>query len=132
MNVIRPSRYYSNVLRLLPRPFREEFGYEMVCDFTDATERAVASGSVLSVALLWVNCIGDLMINAVVQWLRTGVPMLIALAMSWTLLLFGLLAIQGIPQNRPESADLHVAWLVGVLTLIVISIAYGRYHARHL
>jgi hypothetical protein len=103
----------------------------MVCDFTDATERAVASGSMLTIALLWINCMIDLMINGVVQWLRTGVPMLIALSVSWTLLLFGLLAIQGIPQNRPESANLHMAWVVGVLTLVGISIAYGRYHTRH-
>jgi hypothetical protein len=123
---------YSTLLKLMPRPFLEEFGYEMVCDFSEATERAIAAGSVVAVALMWANCVSDLMINAVVQWLRTGIPILIALAMSWSVLLFGLLAIQGVPQNRPEFADLHLAWLIGALTLIVISIACSRYHTGDL
>jgi hypothetical protein len=106
----------------------------MVCDFADAMERAIATGSVIRIGLVWTNCVSDLVGNAAVQWICRGIPMLllIVLAMSWTLLLFGLLAIQGIPQNRPEFADLHVAWLVGAVTLVGFSIACGRYRARHL
>ena len=125
------ARGYSRLLRLLPRPFREEFGYEMVCDFSDAMDRAIATGSVMRVARLWANCSGDLVSNIVVQWLRTGIPMLMLLAMSWSVLIFGLLAIQGVPQNRPEFTDLHLAWLVGALTLGVISLACSRYHSRN-
>jgi hypothetical protein len=132
MTATQHAHCYSKLLKLLPRRFLEEFGYEMVCDFSEAMERAVAAGSVVTVALIWANCVSDLMINAVVQWLRTGMPMLVALAMSWTVLLFSLLAIQGVPQNRPEFADLHLAWLVGALTLIVISIACSRYHTGDL
>jgi hypothetical protein len=132
MTATQHAHCYCKLLKLLPRPFLEEFGYEMACDFSEGMERAVAAGSVATVALIWANSVSDLMINAVVQWLRTGIPMLIALAMCWSLLLFSLLAIQGVPQNRPEFADLHLAWLAGVLTLIVISIACSRYHTGDL
>jgi hypothetical protein len=133
MAISRSIRCYAGLLRLLPRSFREEFGYEMVCDFADAMNRAIATGSVVSVGLVWTNCLSDLVGNAAVQWIRTGIPalMCLVLSMSWTLLLFGLLAIQGIPPNRPEFADLHVAWLALAFTLAGLSIACGRYHARH-
>jgi hypothetical protein len=130
MNVTRHTRCYARVLALFPRSFREEFGYEMVCDFSDAFDRAIATGSVVAVALFWTTCASDLVCNVVVQWLRTGFPIVVALAMGWTLLLFGLLALQGIPPNRPEFADLHLVWLVMALTLAAISVACGRYYAR--
>jgi hypothetical protein len=132
MNRTRHIRCYAKALVLLPRSFREEFGYEMVCDFSDAMDRAVATGSVRRVGLFWSTCAIDLVRNIVVQWLCTGFPILIALAMSWTLLLFGLLALQGIPQDRPEFADFHLIWLVGALTLAAISVACGRYYTRPL
>ena len=132
MTVTQHAHCYSKLLKLLPRPFVEQFGFEMVCDFSDAMERAIAAGSVVTVALIWTNCMSDLATNALTQWFRTGIPMLVALAMSWTVLLFGLLAIQGVPQNRPEFADLHLAWLAGALTLIVVSIGCSRYHTRNL
>jgi hypothetical protein len=123
-------RVYAMLLVLFPRSFTEEFGYEMVIDFRDACLRARHSRGRLGLVSLSARCVWDLARNVVIQWVRTGVPSLIVISASWTLLLFSLLALQGIPQASVLFTKLHFAWLLIAISMGLLCIAFGRYHAR--
>lgn len=124
------ARLYAMLLVLFPRSFTEEFGYEMMCDFRDAARRARHSGGRLGLVSLSARYAGDLVRNVFIQWVRTGVPALIVISASWTLLLFSLVALQGIPQTSVLFTKLHIAWLLIASAVGVLCIAFGRHHGR--
>jgi hypothetical protein len=121
--------FWDVILFLFPRSFRNEFGYEMKCDFADATNRAWNRSGRFKVLALWVWFAGDLALNLIIQWFQTGVPTLIGISATSTILLFALLALQGIPQNNALFIELHLAWLVLAVVLVLLSILSARYHA---
>jgi hypothetical protein len=123
-------RVYAVLLVLFPRSFTDEFGYEMMCDVRDACLRARHSRGRLGLVSLSARWVGDLARNVVIQWVRTGVPALIVISVSWTLLLFSLVALQGIPQASVLFTKLHLAWLLIAISMGLLCIAVGRYHAR--
>jgi hypothetical protein len=89
MIVDRPpldARLYRAALRLCPGEFRRDHGDEMACDFEDARREAMAAGA----RAVWVFRLlvaADLARTLVVQWLRTGLPIIGAAALLTTLLL---------------------------------------------
>ena len=116
---------------LYPRSFRDEFGYEMTCDFEDATNHAWNNGGALEVLFIWTRYAGDLGRNVMTQWIRTGWPTLIAITVSWNALLFLLLALQSVAPANPLALQLHAAWLVIAGAVALGSVALGRYHGNH-
>ena len=124
------ARAYAALLVFFPRRFREEFGYEMMCDFVDATRRARQGGR-LGLVSLWASCTADIALNLITHWVRTGVPTLIAISASWSILLFSLLLLQTVPQTNALFTPLHVVWLVIVCAMTLLCVAVGHYHARH-
>lgn len=121
---------YEVLLVLFPRSFREEFGYEMMCDVRDACRRAAQSGGRFRLISLAARCVADVARNLVIQWVRTGLPALVVISASWTLLLFSLLALQGVPQASALFTRLHFAWLLIAIAMGLACIAFGRYHAK--
>lgn len=125
------ARLCGMLLLLYPRSFRDEFGYEMTCDFEDATHSAWHSGGALEVLSTCARYGWDLGRNMITQWIRTGWPTLIAISASWSALLVALLALQSIPQANPLAFRLHAVWLVIAGVMALLSVALGRYHGEH-
>jgi len=77
---------YRAALYLCPPAFRREFAPQMIRDFDEARQEAAVSGDARR--RLWpfrARMTGDLVKTAVWQWLRTGWPVIVALAMTTSL-----------------------------------------------
>jgi hypothetical protein len=73
------ARVYRATLRLCPGEFRRDHADEMACDFEDARGEAVDGGA----RALWTLRVVlgvDLARTIVVQWLRTGLPVIACVA----------------------------------------------------
>jgi hypothetical protein len=115
------ARLYRAALRLCPGEFRRDHGDEMACDFDEARREAAASGG----RALWVFRLlvgADLARTLVVQWLRTGLPVIGGAALLCTLLLASAVASAA----RFVSARMRIERLpsdaVGVVLLSVVAV----------
>jgi hypothetical protein len=88
------THVYQACLLLYPSTFRLEFGDEMVSDFDEATGDAWRMRGWAGVLALWALVVADLVHSAAAQWLRTGLPVLIALSAFWTTMMCTLIAQQ--------------------------------------
>jgi len=70
------SRLYTAALFLYPPAFRREFSTEMARDFKEATEDTRLAGRQSDLLALWARVGADLAKTVVVQWIRTGLPIL--------------------------------------------------------
>ena len=75
------ARVYYAALFLCPPAFRREFSNEMARDVDDAAEDMRSAGSAAAL-LLWIGIAADLGATVVVQWLRTGWPVLAACSLA--------------------------------------------------
>ena len=123
------SQLYRMMWALYPPSFRTEFGNEIMCDFTDAANRAWTEGGWLSVVLLVIRDGCDVARHLVVVWFRTGTLTLIGVSATCSALLFGLVALQGVAPTHPAFVPLHFLWLAGAGGVVLCSIAFARYHA---
>lgn len=80
------ARLYRMGLRLCPGEFRRDHADEMACDFEDARSEAAGSGT-KAVWMFRLLVGADLARTLVVQWLRTGLPLIGCVAAVVTLLL---------------------------------------------
>ena len=67
-------KLYRAALYLYPAAFRREFSSEMTRDFHEATREAGPGRARL---MLWAGIGADLVRTIVVEWLRTGLPVLL-------------------------------------------------------
>jgi len=70
------ARLYYAALFLCPPAFRREFSCEMARDVDDAAEDTRLEGRARGRLTLWTGISADLARTVVVQWLRTGLPIL--------------------------------------------------------
>jgi peptidoglycan/LPS O-acetylase OafA/YrhL len=126
-----PLRVYGALLHLYPREFRDEFGEEMLCDFADATSAAWHAGGAHAVTAFWARSCWDVAGNALLQWCRTGRPAQILAAASWSAWLWGLVALQSIPQSKPIAGQLHAVWIILAVALLLVSVGYGKYQRNN-
>jgi predicted lysophospholipase L1 biosynthesis ABC-type transport system permease subunit len=70
-------KVYRAALYLYPAAFRREFSSEMTRDFHEATHEAARAGRRRDLLALWAGIGADLARTIVVQWLRTGLPVLL-------------------------------------------------------
>lgn len=125
------SRAYRIALHLYPARFRAEFGAELEQDFEDAAGEAWQSSRRRD-PLLFVARIGrDLAKTVVVQWARTGFPVLVCISMSVaaiaaTAAVKITTAPAWTPAVRPEDEEfVTLMLLIGtVLFLIVATIVF--------
>jgi hypothetical protein len=121
---------YRALLHLYPDAFRLEFGAEMACDFEDATTEARTMRGWIGVLVVWGILTADLFRAITVQWLRTGVPTVIAIGAIWTISCCVLIAQQTAPRRDiplllpPRTAEQEVQILLfgsAVLVLLIVA-----------
>ena len=75
------ARLYYAALFLYPSAFRREFSSEMAREFDEATEETRLAGRRRGLLALWTRIGTDLARTVVVQWMRTGLPVLFLCSM---------------------------------------------------
>jgi len=117
------ARLYRAALHLCPGEFRRDHGGEMICDFDDARSEAAGAGAkaVWGFRLL---VYADLGRTLVVQWLRTGLPLIGGTAAIISLLLGNAAAsiARRITIRVPDDATDEGAALVLLGTVAVLVI----------
>jgi len=120
------ARVYYAALFLCPPAFRREFSNEMARDVDDAAEDMRSDGGAVAL-MLWIGIAADLASTVVVQWLRTGWPVLatcsIAGAIAATRVAASMLPHQPLPV--PASAHdrdlMTLMLLTGTVLLVIVS-----------
>ena len=131
MNAVPPTaatHLYKALLYLYPAAFRQEFGDEMVCDFDDGTGDAWTAGGWPRVLAFWTIVSADFMWTVLIQWLRSGWPVLVAISATWSLSCCVLLAQQFVPRpelrmpsNRTEE-EMMLMMLSAVVVFVLIAV----------
>jgi hypothetical protein len=122
------TQIYRALLCLYPPAFRRQFGFEMACDFRDATCEAWQDGA-LAVLFLWIHSCRDLVRTATAQWCRNG-PSIVLVLTATSAAICGLAITQigrrpfQVPSLSPIDQDkavlLFLATMVILLAVIVI------------
>jgi hypothetical protein len=117
---------YRAALYLYPPAFREEYSQEMLLDFQDARRDALAAGPRRLRWMFWAEIAVDLCRSLLMQWLRTGLPLIGATAITCSLaVVLALLFFWQAPFIvQVAGADIDVL-LSGLLSTIVLLIVAG-------
>jgi hypothetical protein len=115
------ARLYRAALRLCPPEFRREHGDEMAADFDEARGEVSASGSRALWTLRGVMGV-DLGRTIVVQWLRTGLPVIGIVAGCCSLLLAAGVASVARRVTMRIRADVDTSEMVGLVLLIAVAV----------
>jgi hypothetical protein len=114
------ARLYRAALRLCPPEFHREHGDEMASDFDEARSEASAGGSA-SWTLRAVMGV-DLARTIVVQWWRTGLPVIGLVAGCCSLLLAAGVASVARRLTMRIRADVDTSEMVGLVLLIAVAV----------
>ncbi len=123
------TQLYRALLYLYPGSFRIEFGEEMACDFEEAMSDAWTLRGWIGVLVIWTFVAADLMRTIAIQWLRSGVPAVVAMAATWTISCCVLIAQQRLPQRDtpllvpPRTADQEMQFMLLASAVVVLLIA---------
>ncbi|HET6956107.1 MAG TPA: hypothetical protein VFI56_05980 [Vicinamibacterales bacterium] len=133
------SRLYAAALFLYPPGFRREFSSEMARDFTEATEDTRRAGRQSDLLALWARVGADLATTIVVQWIRTGLPILAACSIAGAVVAASVAAnvLPRAPVTVPAAtADRDLMTLIlltgVVLVVIVATILFTFWFSRPL
>ena len=128
---------YRAALYLYPGAFRREFSTEMTRDFHEATLEARRAGRRRDLLTLWAGIGADLARTIVVEWLRTGMPVLLLCSTAAALAAAGVAAnvLPHAPFDVPVTAqDRDVMTLIlltcAVLLIIVATILFTFWFSR--
>jgi hypothetical protein len=130
------AKLYQAALYLYPPSFRREFGLEMMRDFEEARQEVCAGGPPRGLWALRATMSRDLARSVVLQWIRTGLPMIALLSMTATLGAFAGLARlwNGASIDIPETSNSDLLGLellaAVVLLIIVATIVFTSWFAR--
>ena len=115
------SRLYRAALRLCPGEFRRDHGEEMACDFDEARAEAAVAGAraVWTIRLLIAL---DLVRTIVAQWLRTGLPVIGAVALCCSFALLAGFASVARRLSVRMPVDIVDAEIVGVVLLTAVAV----------
>jgi predicted lysophospholipase L1 biosynthesis ABC-type transport system permease subunit len=133
------NRVYRAALYLYPAAFRREFSSEMTRDFHEATCEARRAGRRRDLLTLWAGIGADLARTIAVQWLRTGLPVLLLCSTAAALAAASVAAnvLPHAPFDVPATAhDRDVMTLIlltcAVLLIIVATILFTFWFSRPL
>src|SRR5688500_1438812 len=115
------ARLYRAALRLCPPEFRREHGDEMAADFDEARGEVSASRASAVWALRIVMGV-DVGRTIVVQWLRTGLPVIGIVAGGCSLLLAAAVASVARRVTMRIRADVDTSEMVGLVLLIAVAV----------
>src|SRR5262245_24529586 len=111
-------RLYRAAMYLYPPRFRREFAPQMATDFEEA--RGESRGAL---AALWWQFAVDFIGSLVIQWMRTGLPVIITLAVAWPIVVLSAIARYWRPmffQLPPRSDDGDVVTLLILITVVLM------------
>ena len=120
------ARVYRAALFLCPPAFRREFSTEMARDVDDAAED-MRSGGGAAALLLWIGIAADLAATVVVQWLRTGWPVLAACSLAGAVAATRVAANMLWHEPLPVPASAHdrdlmtLLLLTGTVLLVIVA-----------
>jgi hypothetical protein len=118
------GRVYRAALYLYPSAFRREFSSEMTRDFHEATEETRSAGHRRDLLALWVSMGTDLARTIVVQWLRTGLPVLLLCSTAGAIAAASVAAnvLPHAPFAVPEAAHDRDLMMIVLLTCVVLAV----------
>jgi hypothetical protein len=130
---------YQAALNLYPPAFRREFGTEMVHDFREASRETRASEGLKGLAAFWCSIATDLVMTVVLEWCRTGLPLLTLASAVPVVTFLGVLSRVDrraqviLPDAGADRELLAVILLVAVLLLVIAAtIIFTLWFARPL
>jgi hypothetical protein len=115
--------WYAKLLRLYPRPFREQFGEGMAQTFKDLCREHRGAGRRLFGPVLWIFCetLGGIVLENVTRMNQMGKTMLRVALVALALLMVPLVASRFVPDwNWPPGAFVRV-----YLLFFVVGMAYA-------
>jgi hypothetical protein len=116
---------YRAALRLCPPAFRREFSSEMIQDFEEARREAAPAGGTGGLWRFRARMLADVIRTLVTQWLRTGWPWIVALAIAGPLAAASGLArlwqppVLALPAGTPDAELISLALLISVIVLVI-------------
>jgi hypothetical protein len=133
------SRLYHAALFLYPPAFRREFSSEMILDFNEARDETQQAGDGRGLWAFRADISADLVSTVVLQWMRTGWPVIVLLSMIVPLTAASALATLWkrthivLPHGSPD-ADVITLVLMVVVVLLVIAatIIFNHWFTRPL
>jgi hypothetical protein len=120
------ARVYYAALFLCPPAFRREFSSEMARDVDDAAEDMRSAGGAAAL-MLWIGIAADLASTVVVQWLRTGWPVLATCSIAGAIAATRVAASMLPHEPLPVPASVHdrdlmtLMLLTGTVLLVIVS-----------
>jgi len=120
------TRLYRAALSLYPPAFRREFSPDMVRDFDEARHEAQVTDQGCGLWTFRAQMITDLASTVVWQWLRTGLPFIVVLAVTGPLIAASALAslwrpVSIVLPRETADADMIVLELLVAVVLFVIA-----------
>jgi len=115
------ARLYRAAVRLCPPEFRREHGDEMAADFDEALVELSSTRRTQVWVLRWAMGV-DVGRTIVVQWLRTGLPIIGVIAVCTTLLLAAGVASAARLMTMRIRADAAASDIVGVVLLAAVAV----------
>jgi hypothetical protein len=121
------ARVYYAALFLCPPAFRREFSSEMALDVDEAADDTRREGRAYARLMLWARISADLATTVVVQWLRTGLPVLalcsVAGAIAATRVAANVLWHEpvSVPAAAYDRDVLTLLFLTGTVLLVIVA-----------
>jgi hypothetical protein len=119
------ARLYRAALRLCPSEFRRDHGDEMACDFDEARCEVASTGAKAVWTLRFAMGV-DLARTLVVQWVRTGLPVIACVALGCSLLVIVGLASAvrhltfRLPTEGVDAESIGVVLLAAVVVMVIV------------
>ena len=121
------THIYQACLLFYPSAFRLQFGDEMVCDFDEATDDAWHARGWTGLVALWCLIGIDFARTVAIQWLRTGLPAVLVLSVTWSTMMCTLIAQQFVPRaaalKPPRTPDDEMKLMLVGLAVVIVLIA---------
>ena len=114
---------YRAAVRLYPADFRRQFEAEMLRDFAEATSEAVGCGD-RHVVALWGRVTLDFFKSLLLQWIRTGLPLVALIA--------AVCSFSGVALAANLLAGRTWAVAVGLLMIVIATICLTQWFTRSL
>jgi hypothetical protein len=121
------THIYQACLLFYPSAFRLQFGDEMVSDFDEATDDAWQARGWAGVTALWFVIGIDFVGTVALQWVRTGLPAVLVLSVTWSTMMCTLIAQQLVPRAPilapPRTPDEEMTIMLVGLAVVIVLIA---------
>ena len=121
------TRIYRGSFSLFPAAFRRDFSEDMLRDFEDDRHEAATSGHAAFIWVFRMRMLRDFTRTLGVQWVRTGWPLIGALAMMLTLMSTTAVASVlsrmdlRLPSGSPDEEVIAVMMLTVVVLLFIVA-----------